>query len=253
MTAIEEVVARGTPWPARPSDPYGAQGGGGGSGGGGDGGEEGGSGGQEPSTVFDDDDLRELNEKWQGCADNIESQYGDYELEYRVQTDYTWATDQANIPGLFGETRHSPYYTVTIFPVNIALNEWEIESEHMTAQTALMEYIHTIQEPINVLTDNKFDREVVSYNLSNFWYSAIWNKRPPFKRWSRTQIVSAKRDSWYVTELKAIKELQKKAADEDGLDAADYNRLVELQDSISTRTPDYKPDNKYDTGSLECD
>ena len=253
VSAIGEVVARGTQWPARPSDPYGAQGGEeGGSGGGG--GEEGGSGGHGPSTVFNDDDLTELNNKWQGCADNIESEYGDYELEYREQTDYTWATDQRDDnPGEFGETKHKPHYTVTIFPVNIATNEWGIEREHMTAQAVLMEYIHTIQEPFNILTDNKFDREVVSYNLSNYWYRAIWNKNPPFKRWSKTQIVSAKRDSWYVTEWKEIKELQKKAADEDGLEAADYNRLVELQDSISTRTPEYKPSNNYDTGSLECD
>ncbi|MCY3626406.1 MAG: hypothetical protein OXG88_02060 [Gammaproteobacteria bacterium] len=90
----------------------------------------------------DDQDLAETNEKWKGCKNKITDVEG-YDLEYE-ETDYTWEISKETGPYL-GLTDPNTE-TVTIYTVNIAqVTPLGLTVPHLTMQTVIHEYIHTIQ------------------------------------------------------------------------------------------------------------
>ncbi|MYF02338.1 MAG: hypothetical protein F4227_05070 [Gammaproteobacteria bacterium] len=216
----------------------------------------------EPEVEFDDQDLNELKAKWQGCSDQIGSKYGRFDLkfnlEYREETEYLWLTDLTDKkPNVYGETVHRPDKMVTIYPVSIENNEWDIDFPYLMMQTSLMEFIHTIQKPFDPLTDNKFDREVESFNLSHYWYKAIFNAEPPIRAYTDQEIKDAKTEQ-YLKDVARFKELEKKEQDGIELTAQEEQDLVtagyNLAEHYSTHINVPPHNNAYESSSdLGCD
>lgn len=210
---------------------------------------------EEPE--FDDDDLTEMNDRWQGCADKLKSveDYVDYEV-----TDYKWETKDGYAgpgpigKGVMAQTHHEEdNKRVEVFPKALANNAWEIEFEQITMITLLQEYVHTIQGWMNPLKDDGFKREVEAYNLSIAWYKMLFPKKaPPFEPWTKQDIADAKKTQGYKNDMKKIK------AYRDHLDAGgalSKEQLLDLQAlaaGLVHHIPDYIFNQNYDTGPLVC-
>ena len=119
-------------------------------------------------------------------------------------------------------------------------------------QTVIREYIHTIQGPFSVLTGNKFDREVQTYNLCYHWYKAVYNKNPPFTPYTQSQIDTAKSQQGYIDTLNNIEALWTKLEPEGTLSAEDAEDLIDYQNRLKNYLPELNYDEDYDEGALDC-
>ncbi|MDE0645675.1 MAG: hypothetical protein OXH84_05480 [Gammaproteobacteria bacterium] len=205
-----------------------------------------------PADVrFDDQDLAETNEKWKGCKDRITDVEG-YDLEYE-ETDYTWETSMET--GLNWGLTDPNTETVTIYPVNIAqMTPLGFTVPHLTMQTVLHEYIHTIQGRSGT-PDEWLYQEYEAHNLSYYWYKAIFRKNPPLKPYSEERFEAIRKSDKYKSDLKNVERWYEKSKRRNlsKSEREDFNNaILELIGNLSDHALETFDPN-YDTEDLECE
>ena len=73
-------------------------------------------------------------------------------------------------------------------------------------QIAIHEYVHSIQGTIRLEEEPDWDgswqiyemyeREIEAYNLSYYWYTAIFKTEPPIRAYTKKEIKTAKNEKW---------------------------------------------------------
>lgn len=200
---------------------------------------------------FNDKDLKETNALWMGCKDNITEVEG-YDLEYE-ETDYTWETS-TDIGLNWGVTDPNEE-KVTIYPVNIAqvASSWILTVPHLTMQTVIHEYIHTIQGGSGSPSTWLY-HEYEAHNLSYYWYKAIFRKNPPLKPYTKERYDAIIKSDKYKTDLKKVERLYEKSKQRN-LSELELNEFHKAVDQLIKNLTGYRRDTvdlEYDKGQLEC-
>ncbi|MXZ43678.1 MAG: hypothetical protein F4Z01_01665 [Gammaproteobacteria bacterium] len=258
-----EIVVRGTPWPARPSDPFGAQGRGGGGGGGGQHPAPNPPGTETSTFEFTDEELKALNDCWQKLAKaKLSSLTGD--SAYEAVSGYDWASsDQTEELVGMGATVHNPKNGspfVRIYPSII--QSWKPAgtlSKHVIRQVVLHEYIHTMQGQRAKAADENwenfkpyewYDNEVQAWNLSRSWYYKLYGVWSPLAGLTETEMdFSSEQD--FLDKKQAYQDIEDKISK--GL-SYDEDEKLELENWFKSTLPNFRGrgGGYQTTDELEC-
>lgn len=256
VSAIEKVVARGTPWPAYylPFNPYGAQGGG-----------------RQPGTEttqfeFTNEELQALNDCWQKLAKKrLKAKKFKYE---EVTKDYTWRSVENNA-GVMGSTIHEPKdatrlpLTVTIFPTSIQSGRPHgTLSKHVARQVVLHEYIHTMQAERARRADPSwkdfkpyelYDNEVEAWNLSRSWYKQLYGVWAPLAGLTDYEINFTKTDTEFIDNKNDYVDYETKEAN-GTLTEEERVKMDKLEEWFRGNLPSFdgRGGNYKTTDKLEC-